>query len=63
VVIAILDLIAGIVILSWPGLGLATLAVIIGIVMICRGVLFVAAGWMLRGLDGEETTELEVIVR
>ncbi len=57
IVIAILDLIAGIVILSWPDLGLATLAVIIGIVLICRGLLFVAAGWMLHGLGSEPTAQ------
>jgi len=57
IVIAILDLIAGIVILSWPGLGLSTLAVIIGIVLIFRGVLFIAAGWMLHGLGGERTAQ------
>ena len=34
IVTAILDLIAGIVILAWPDLGLSTLAVIIGIVLI-----------------------------
>jgi uncharacterized membrane protein HdeD (DUF308 family) len=50
IVVAILDVIAGIVILSWPDLGLATLAVIIGIALILRGGLFVAAGWQLRRL-------------
>jgi uncharacterized membrane protein HdeD (DUF308 family) len=50
IVIAILDLIAGIVILSWPSLGLATLAVIIGIVLIFRGALFIGAGWELHRL-------------
>ena len=49
---AILDVIAGIVILSWPDLGLATLAVIIGIVLIVRGALFIVAGWQLHKLDG-----------
>jgi uncharacterized membrane protein HdeD (DUF308 family) len=63
IIIAILDLIAGIVILSWPGLGLATLAVIIGIVLIFRGIFFIAAGWMLRGLADASTTEIEVVVR
>jgi len=53
IAIAILDVIAGIVILSWPSLGLATLAVIIGIVLIFRGALFIIAGWMLHRLDGE----------
>ena len=52
IVVAILDVVAGIVILSWPDLGLATLAVIIGIVLILRGALFVAAGWQLHRLHG-----------
>jgi uncharacterized membrane protein HdeD (DUF308 family) len=58
VAIAILDLIAGIVILSWPGPSLATLAVIIGIVLIFRGVLGIGAGWALRGLGRELESEL-----
>ena len=53
IVIAILDVIAGIVILSWPDLGLATLAVIIGIVLIVRGILFIVAGWQLHKLNGD----------
>jgi uncharacterized membrane protein HdeD (DUF308 family) len=51
IVTAVLDLIAGIVILSWPDLGLATLAVIIGIVLILRGLFFIVAGWQLHKLD------------
>jgi uncharacterized membrane protein HdeD (DUF308 family) len=54
IVTAILDLIAGVVILSWPDLGLATLAVIIGIVLILRGVFFIAAGWQLRKLADDQ---------
>jgi uncharacterized membrane protein HdeD (DUF308 family) len=53
IVIALIDIVAGIVILSWPSLGLATLAVIIGIVLILRGILFIATGWMLRGIGHE----------
>ena len=53
IVIAILDVIAGIVILSWPDLGLSTLAVIIGIVLILRGVLFIVAGLQLHKLNGD----------
>jgi uncharacterized membrane protein HdeD (DUF308 family) len=53
IVTAILDVIAGIVILSWPDLGLSTLAVIIGIVLIVRGALFIVAGWQLRRLSGD----------
>ena len=53
VVTAILDLIAGIVILSWPDLGLSTLAVIIGIVLILRGLFFIFAGWQLQKLTDD----------
>jgi uncharacterized membrane protein HdeD (DUF308 family) len=49
ILVGLVDLIAGIVILSWPELGIATLAVLIGISLIFRGILFIAAGWMLRG--------------
>jgi uncharacterized membrane protein HdeD (DUF308 family) len=45
--VAALDVIVGIVILSWPDLGLSTLAVIIGIGLILRGALFMWAGWAL----------------
>ena len=47
IALAILDVVAGIVILSWPGIGLTTLAVIIGIALILRGILWIAAGWAL----------------
>jgi uncharacterized membrane protein HdeD (DUF308 family) len=57
IAIALLDLAAGAVILAWPDLGLATLAVIIGIGFIVRGVLFVAAGWQLRTLDRAARTD------
>ena len=57
IVIALLDLTAGAVILAWPDLGLATLAVIIGIVLIVRGGLFIAAGWQLRTLDRATETD------
>jgi uncharacterized membrane protein HdeD (DUF308 family) len=50
IALGLVDAIAGIVILSWPGLGLSTLAIIIGIVLIFRGLLFIAAGWELRRL-------------
>lgn len=48
VVIGSIDLVAGVVILAWPDLSLKTLAVIIGIVLLVRGVLFIAAGVELR---------------
>ena len=50
---AILDLVAGVLILAWPDLGLATVAVIIGIVLIMRGALFIVAGWQLHKLSGD----------
>jgi uncharacterized membrane protein HdeD (DUF308 family) len=58
IAIAILDLIAGVVILSWPSIGLATLAVIIGIVLLLRGAIFIAAGWELRRLGHDMDAEL-----
>jgi uncharacterized membrane protein HdeD (DUF308 family) len=51
--LAALDLVAGIVILAWPELGLATLAVIIGITLIVRGMLLIAAGFGLRRVGHE----------
>ena len=59
IAIALLDLVAGIVILSWPGPSLATLAVIIGIVLVLRGALLIGAGWELHGLGREVDGELQ----
>lgn len=50
IVAACVELVAGIVILSWPELGLATFAVIVGIVMMLRGLLLMYAGWLLHRL-------------
>jgi uncharacterized membrane protein HdeD (DUF308 family) len=50
ILVAIVEVIAGIVILSWPKPSLATLAVIFGIVLIIRGALFVYAGWLAHKL-------------
>lgn len=47
--LAAIDLIAGIAILSWPDLSLSTLAVIIGIVLIIRGLADIYVGFALRG--------------
>jgi uncharacterized membrane protein HdeD (DUF308 family) len=61
--VAIVDVIAGIVILSWPELSLSTLAVIFGIVLIIRGVLFAYAGWLVRklGRDGGDASTTPAI--
>jgi uncharacterized membrane protein HdeD (DUF308 family) len=53
ILIGLVDIIAGIVILSWPSIGLATIAVIIGIALILRGILFIATGWMLHRARSE----------
>ena len=50
--LAAIDLIAGVVILSWPHLGLTTLAVLIGITLIVRGMLLIAAGVAVRSVGG-----------
>ena len=59
IVIALLDIIAGAVILSWPGLGLTTFAVIVGIVLIFRGALFMVAGWELRRLNRDVAIDVQ----
>lgn len=46
--VALIDVVAGIVILSWPELSLATLAVIFGIVLVVRGLLLTYVGFQLR---------------
>src|SRR5215212_8144490 len=56
IVISIVDVVAGIVILAWPDLGLATVAVIIGITLILRGILFIVAGWALHRLDHDQSS-------
>jgi uncharacterized membrane protein HdeD (DUF308 family) len=46
---AAIDLIAGAVVLAWPDLSLSTLAVIIGIVLVIRGIASIFLGFELRG--------------
>lgn len=45
---AVVDLVLGILILSWPDLGLVTLAVFFGISLIFRGAVALVAAWQLR---------------
>jgi uncharacterized membrane protein HdeD (DUF308 family) len=47
---AVVDLVLGILILSWPDLGLVTLAVFFGISLIFRGAVALVAAWQLRKL-------------
>jgi uncharacterized membrane protein HdeD (DUF308 family) len=51
----IVDLVIGVLILALPGLGLATLAVLVGIAFIVRGVLLASAGWRLRHAEHPAT--------
>jgi uncharacterized membrane protein HdeD (DUF308 family) len=48
--LAILDIILGIVILSWPGLGLVTLAILFAISLLAHGVVWVMLAFRLRGV-------------
>ena len=48
--VAALDLVAGIVLLAWPDLTLSTFAVILGIVLVVRGLLLIGSGWELRSV-------------
>lgn len=50
IVLGVLDGIIGIVILAWPGIGLATLAVFFALTMLFRGAFAVVAGFKLRKL-------------
>ena len=50
------DAIAGIVVLSWPELGLVTLAVFFAITMLFRGVFSIVIGLKLRGLRDVDPT-------
>jgi uncharacterized membrane protein HdeD (DUF308 family) len=44
----LIDVVLGIVILSWPKLGLGTLAVLIGIGFVVRGIMLMVGAWQLR---------------
>lgn len=48
VLLALLEMVAGIVIVSSPGIGVATLALLVGISLIARGVGLFMVGWLLR---------------
>jgi uncharacterized membrane protein HdeD (DUF308 family) len=56
--LGLLELVAGIVIVSSPNIGVTTLAVLIGIAWILRGIAMLFVGWTLRGLrdDAEDLT-------
>jgi uncharacterized membrane protein HdeD (DUF308 family) len=54
ILVAAVEVIAGIVIVSTPGIGLAALAIIIGVSLIANGASLVVLGYMLHGVSREE---------
>jgi uncharacterized membrane protein HdeD (DUF308 family) len=48
--VAFVEIIAGIVIVSSPGIGVTTLAILVGIAFIVRGIGLCAAAWVLRAV-------------
>jgi uncharacterized membrane protein HdeD (DUF308 family) len=54
IVLGLIDAIIGIVILAWPKLGLATLAVVFALSMLFRGIFAIVIGVKLRALRHEE---------
>jgi uncharacterized membrane protein HdeD (DUF308 family) len=48
ILIALLEVLAGIVIVASPGIGVRTLAVLIGLAFILRGAAIAALGWLMR---------------
>jgi uncharacterized membrane protein HdeD (DUF308 family) len=54
VALGLLDVLVGIVILSWPGIGLATLAVFFALTMLTRGIFAIVIAFKLRGLREDE---------
>jgi uncharacterized membrane protein HdeD (DUF308 family) len=53
IIVGVIELIAGVVIISDPNIGFATLALLVGIAFIVNGIGLVALGSGLRGLRGE----------
>ena len=49
--LGLVDAIVGVVILSWPGIGLVTLAIFFAVTMIVRGIFAIVLGFKLRTLS------------
>jgi uncharacterized membrane protein HdeD (DUF308 family) len=52
--IAVVDVAIGCLLLAWPDLGLATVAIIFAATMLVRGIFAVVVGFKLRAMRGEE---------
>ena len=59
--IGALDTVVGIVILSWPELGLATLAIFFAISMLVRGIVTIVIGFKLRTLRNVDTASALIV--
>lgn len=57
--IALVDIIAGIVLLAWPHIGVTAFAVIFGIVLVIRGLLYIVGGFTLRSAGHEAADAVE----
>jgi uncharacterized membrane protein HdeD (DUF308 family) len=53
IAIGVLDIVAGVIVLAWPDLGLKTMAILAGIVLVIRGIAFIYGGWMIRKLPAD----------
>ncbi|MSX03244.1 MAG: hypothetical protein F2813_08830, partial [Actinobacteria bacterium] len=56
--VCLIDLAAGVIILAWPDLTLTAVAVIIGIVLIIRGLLMIAFGLQIKSAEKELASSL-----
>jgi uncharacterized membrane protein HdeD (DUF308 family) len=54
VLLGLLDVVAGIVIMAWPEIGLVTLAVFFAITMVVRGAFAIVVGFKLRSASRHE---------
>lgn len=54
--VAFIEIVAGIVIVSSPDIGVTTLAILVGIAFIVRGIALCAAAWVLRAVKDEVAT-------
>jgi uncharacterized membrane protein HdeD (DUF308 family) len=54
VLLGLLDVVAGGVILAWPGIGLVTLAVVFAVTMLVRGIFAIVIGFKLRSAAHRE---------
>jgi uncharacterized membrane protein HdeD (DUF308 family) len=57
IVLGLLDVVVGIVILAWPGIGLVTLAILFAVTMLVRGIFAIVVGFQLRGLRHQEPAQ------